>query len=416
VVIRRYIWTVAAWIGLLTAARGQLEKIYVPPPDHIGTAVCTVNDYPYKYPIAAINEPVFISFDDLEGDQKNYYYRIRRFDENWQPSALLPSEYIDGYDTDYIPGEENSQATLQGYTHYYFRLPNENTRITKSGHYLVEILDEDEEPVFNFPLIIYEDQITVSTSVERSPLPAYLTTHQYVRPVLHTGSFPVTDPASDLTVKIYRNENIFESLDLDRPTFNTGTKLDYHYPDKAVFPGGDEFLHFEIRDIRGYNPGLDSLRLEDIYHAYVTPFSPAPYYRAMKDINGSFVIASFQGEDASTESDYVRVHFRLPASLNPDDKDIYVVGRFNNWQTDNKSRLHLSDDGRFYETSVPLKQGYYDYYFVGKNSDGTIDWTAVWPSFFQTENRYTVLVYYHPPGARYTRIIGIGQGLTRQMQ
>jgi len=395
---------------------GQLAKVYMPPPDHIGTAVCTVNDYPYKYPIASLREPVFISFDDLEGDQKTYYYRIRRFDENWEPSGILSSEYIDGYDTDYIQGEENSTATLQGYTHYFFKLPNENTRITKSGNYLVEILDEDEEPVFNFPLIIYEETITVSTAVQRANEPSKLGTHQYVHAVLNTGNFPLTDPSTELTVKIFRNENLFESKTFHAPAFNLGNRLDYHYPTEALFPGGDEFLHFETRDLRGYNPGVDSMRLHERYHAYLTPFVPGSFYDEQKDINGSFVVASFQAGEPETESDYIRVHFRLPAAIIPPGKDIYVVGRFNHWQTGEKNRLKPSDDGRFYETVILLKQGYYDYYFVGKHKNGNIDWTAVWPSFSQTENRYTVVVYYHPAGARYTRVIGMGQGISKPLR
>jgi hypothetical protein len=31
-------------------------------------------------------------------------------------------------------------------------------------------------------------------------------------------------------------------------------------------------------------------------------------------------------------------------------------------------------------------------------------------SFFQTENEYTVLVYYKPVGSLYDRVIGVGQG------
>jgi len=412
--IKKFVGLLTVLLGIRTEA--QLQKVYMSPPPHIGTAVCTVNDYPYKYPIAELNEYVFISFDDLEGDQKNYYYRIRRFDQNWNPSPLFPSEYIDGYDSDYIEGEQNSQATIQSYTRYFFRLPNANTRITKSGNYLIEILDEDEEPVFNFPLIIYENRVPVSVAVQRALDPAKLRTHQYVHAILDISSFPIADPSSDLTVQILRNENPFDPVSFHAPAFYAGNKLDYHFPQQALFEGGDEFLHFETRDLRGYNAGTDSLRLRELYHAYLTPWRPVAYYRALKDIDGSFVVASLQGRDAHTESDYVRVHFRLPADVVPPDKPIYVTGRFNHWRPSGIHRLRLTEDGKFYETSLLLKQGYYDYYYVGKNGDGSIDWTAVWPSFAETENRYTVLVYYHPPGARHIRIIGMGQGVSRPLK
>ncbi len=394
----------------------QLDRLYLPPPDHIKSAVCSINDYPYINPIASIDEYLFISFDDLEADQKTYYYRIRRFDQNWQASSLLPMEYIDGYDTDYIPNEENSQATLQSYTHYSFKIPNANTRITKSGNYLIEILDEDEEPVFNFPVIIYEKTISVSVQVQRPVEPAKMHSHQFVKFWLNTGDFHISDPSNDLTVKLYKNENLFEHTVFHAPTFHSGNRLEYHFPYLSVFPGGDEFLHFETRDLRGYNPGLDSLRLKDYYHAYITPYLPRRLYVERKDIDGSFVIDSFQAEDDATESDYISVHFRLPPQEVPSGKDIYVVGRFNNWQADNRSRLRFNKETGLYETSFRLKQGYYDYYFVGKNADGSLDWTAVYPSFSETENRYTVVVYYHPPGARYTRVLGIGQAVSKPLK
>ncbi len=412
--MKKFFWSLSLFC--LVSVHAQLDEIYIPPPDFIGTAVCTVNDYPYKYPIASLDETVFISFDDLEGDQKNYAYRIRRFDENWKPSDLLPVEFVEGYEKDYIFSEENSQATIQSYTHYRFQLPNENTRISKSGHYLVDILDENDEIVFNFPLVIYEKSVTVSVQIGRSNYPDKIFTHQAIRFWVHTGNMNLTDPSSDLTVRLLRNENIFESAEFHSPTFYSGNKLDYYDPDKLLFAGADEFLHFETRDLRGYNFGLDSMRLGDTYHAYVTPFVPGRFYNEQKDINGSFIVDSFQGENPDTEADYVRVHFRLPAGIVPQGRKMYVVGRFNQWQANEKSELKYRSETGFYETEYLLKQGYYDYYFVGKNSDGTLDWTAVWPSFSQTENRWTVLVYYHPPGARYTRIIGMGQGVSKPLK
>ncbi|NPA42592.1 MAG: DUF5103 domain-containing protein [Chlorobi bacterium] len=403
------------WV-VLWPLRAQLSQVYMPPPSHIRTAVCTVNDFPYKYPIAALDEYLFISFDDLDADEKNYYYRIRRYDHHWQPSDLLPSEYIDGYDTDYIPEVENSRATLVDYTHYAFKLPNENTRITKSGNYIIEILDEDEEPVFNFPVIIYERSAVVSVAVKRPTEPRLMPTHQFVHFKVRPSGMRISDPSTDLTVRVMKNENIFEWKEFHAPAYRAGEELDYYFPQQAVFPGGDEFLHFELKDVRGYNPGIDSLRLRDIYHAWLLPYRPAPYYRQMHDIDGSFVIRAIGVSEPEVEADYVRVYFRLPADVVPPDKDVYVIGRFNRWQPREADRLKKNPETGLYETSRLLKQGYYDYYFVGLTPSGRIDWTAVWPSFSQTENRYTVVVYYHPPGARYVRVIGMGQGVSRPLK
>jgi hypothetical protein len=35
-------------------------------------------------------------------------------------------------------------------------------------------------------------------------------------------------------------------------------------------------------------------------------------------------------------------------------------------------------------------------------------------TFFETENEYTVLVYFKPAGSMYDRVIGVGQGYFNQ--
>jgi hypothetical protein len=61
-----------------------------------------------------------------------------------------------------------------------------------------------------------------------------------------------------------------------------------------------------------------------------------------------------------------------------------------------------------YRNARLFKQGYYNYKYVVVNRDGSIDEGAVSGDFWQTENDYTVIVYFRDLGARYDRIIGAG--------
>jgi hypothetical protein len=63
-----------------------------------------------------------------------------------------------------------------------------------------------------------------------------------------------------------------------------------------------------------------------------------------------------------------------------------------------------------YRKAILLKQGFYNYRYVSKSSDGDIRNFQISGSHYQTENQYTVIVYYRKFGARYTRVIGLGQG------
>jgi hypothetical protein len=57
-----------------------------------------------------------------------------------------------------------------------------------------------------------------------------------------------------------------------------------------------------------------------------------------------------------------------------------------------------------------MKQGFYNYKYVVVEKNGALNEGAVSGNFWQTENNYKVLVYYKDLGARYDRLIGVGEG------
>jgi hypothetical protein len=62
-----------------------------------------------------------------------------------------------------------------------------------------------------------------------------------------------------------------------------------------------------------------------------------------------------------------------------------------------------------YSGKLLLKQGFYNYLYVTANKDGIINNHAIEGSFYQTENDYSVIVYYKPIGSRYDQVIGYGK-------
>ena len=62
-----------------------------------------------------------------------------------------------------------------------------------------------------------------------------------------------------------------------------------------------------------------------------------------------------------------------------------------------------------YEKAIMIKQGFVNYQYVIADKSGKIDaQNALDGNYFQTENNYTILVYYRENGQRYDRIIGKG--------
>ena len=108
-------------------------------------------------PIVRLGEALELSFDDLDADNKEYMYKVQHMTHDWKPSNLSSNQYIDGFDQNEIINFTNSFNTLQAYTHYSIKIPNANTIITKSGNYLISILNEDYDVVFTRRCVFYED-------------------------------------------------------------------------------------------------------------------------------------------------------------------------------------------------------------------------------------------------------------------
>ena len=390
-------------------AQAQLDEYWISPPYYIKTVKLDDGKKEKPSPIIPLGHRIYFSFDDLQADEKEFSYKIVRFDENWEPSSLSESEYIGGFASNIITGIEQSSGTLQSYTHYNLVLPNEDTRILMSGNYMLQILDEDEEVVFSKPFILYEKKFPVGIQVKWPNDVNLKDRLQMIDFVLYKGNYNIMNETESLTVKIFQNNDISYSVDFHQPTFYKGNQWVYHYPQEALFEGINEFRRFETTDIRGYNYGIAYKELNKLYDFYPYPGDFRYHYIYYKDINGGYILNSEQAlDDVNTEADYVNVHFSFKGVLEKDE-EIYVTGRFNDFYPTADYKMKYNEETRQYEVNVILKQGYYDYMFVTKNPEGEIDVTSVEGSFAQTENDYSVVVYYHQPGGRYTEVIGFGK-------
>ena len=90
------------------------------------------------------------------------------------------------------------------------------------------------------------------------------------------------------------------------------------------------------------------------------------------------------------------------------DKNIYIVGMFNNYNLSDEYKMEFDKNSGLYEKAILLKQGFTNYQYVVTDKSGKIDnENAIDGNFFQTENNYTAIVYYRGNNERYDRVIGI---------
>jgi len=381
--------------------------------EHIKTIILkpmAINSYA---PIVQLGENLMLTFDDLNADEHTYSYKVEYCDLDWNKSDLSQSEFIDGFSEDRIRDYENSFNTLQPYTNYRLTIPNETTKIKISGNYLISVLNEDDEVVFTRRFVVFEPKVTVGVAVFKSRDISFFNTKQSVEFAINTPNILINNPNEEIIPVILQNNNWQNAIIGLKPQFFRGDQLLYKYNKETSFWGGNEFLYFDSKSIRSSSLNIANVELgEDLYHTYLFTNEERRNqpYTLYPDVNGNFVIRTLNGENNNTDADYSWVYFSLKSSQNLEGKDVFVSGNFNNWQLNDTNKLKYNETLGLYETRMLLKQGFYNYQYVTKAIDGTISTHDIDGSFYQTENDYTVLVYYKKFGSRYTKVIGVGYG------
>ena len=386
------------------------------PPDYIKSVQLSSTQNGNFTPIIPINGSFILSFDDLQADEKDYYYKIEHCDKFWNTSDLLSTDFVRGYAEEQIRDYENSFNTLQDYTHYQLRIPNEYTRLTISGNYRISILDEDENLVFTRFFTVYEPITTVGVSVHRSRDITYIDTQQSIQFSINHKDFRIDNPGEEIYPVLLQNYNHHTQIAGLKPQFIRGDQLLYKYDSETAFWGGNEFLNFDTKDVRLNNVNIAKVVSgEKLYHTllYTDKIRAYDPYTYFPDINGNFVIRNVNSEDSKIEADYSWVHFAL-ASYEPiPGKEVYVYGAFNNYQLTDENKMHYDAKTGLYEADILLKQGFYNYDYVTLDKQGVLNTTEISGSFDETENEYIVLVYYSKMGSYYDRVIGMGKADSR---
>ena len=365
------------------------------------------NNFSSIVPLGTVLE---LSFDDLDADSKDYTYRIEHMTHDWMKSRLLSSQFIDGFDENTIINVTNSFNTFQSYTHYAVKIPNINTVITKSGNYLLSILNDDDELVFSRRFVLYENAAIIGVQASRSRNAKTTDTQQTLEFSINHPNLRINNPSQEVNVVLLKNENWNEAITDLQPTFFKPNQLKYTYSNKTNFWGGNEYLNFDSKFIRNKSLNVVRIEKEDIFHHYLYPYTYNEYltYRYNPDINGQFLIRTLEGNDSNTEADYAMMHFTLLADTPFKNKEVYVYGAFNNFKIEKDTKMEYNFEDNSYKGAFLMKQGFYNYTFATVNAYNEVDTNQINGTFFETENQYTVITYFKPFGSLYDRVIGIG--------
>jgi hypothetical protein len=368
-----------------------------------------------SYPVMKLNsnEKLVLHFDLLGNNSETYYYTFIHCDKDWNKSDIFPSTYLDGFQENPIEDYETSFNTTVNYIHYKLTFPNDKVRLNLSGNYIIMVYPagEPEEPVFTHRFIITEDVAGITIEAHRPGMTADFNTRQQIDFTVNYANLKINDPYNDVFGSILQNGRWNNAKTNLKPEFYGNNELKYSaLSDKNIFSGGNEYRYFDIKSIRYQSEYVKKIDfLNSGYHVYLSPsenreFKPYFYWQ---DFNGKYYIAIQEEKNPETDADYVYVYFTLPSKNMPEGGKVYVSGALSNWSFGPDNLMNYNPENQAYECVMLLKQGWYNYEYVFKK-EGDESGTAskFEGSHYETENDYTVIIYYRNPRDRYDRVIG----------
>jgi hypothetical protein len=130
------------------------------------------------------------------------------------------------------------------------------------------------------------------------------------------------------------------------------------------------------------------------------------------DYDGAYFTQTTESINPYFQTDYATVHFYfVPPDHSPwPDKELYVLGQFTGGGLNDSTKMVFNAGMGRYERSFLMKQGFYNYAYVTVDKadpGGKASFEFTEGNHIETENTYTILVYYRAPGARADELVGL---------
>ncbi|MBX2816401.1 MAG: DUF5103 domain-containing protein [Saprospiraceae bacterium] len=401
---------IALLFGNLSAQDFRNEDcIYNP---NIKSIQFTIPGLQTAFPIINLGDRVQLDFDEINGDARYLQYRIEHCNADWSPSDLEQMEYLEGFNDEEIREFAFSVNTKIPYTHYSLELPNQDVNWTKSGNYMLHVYDSNSgEPLFSRRFCVVESKMKIDATLQRPADVSKIRTHVEIDfEVNHKGIY-LRNPLEEVQAVVLQNGRWDRSISQIPPFRFQGEDLLFDHQDRIVFPGGKEFRNVDFRSLR--NTSRDILEIDEYQDAWEVKLMldekrTFREYLQQYDLNGQYVIESYNDRNYKVESDYVYLLFSLASSAEIENQDVYVIGKFSDWEVRPENKMEYTDQYGAYFGEILLKQGVYDYEYVSVPRNGTGYGEDLEGSWHETGNYYTILVYYRPFGGRYDQLVSVG--------
>ena len=407
---------------LLTGVHG-----YPQIPEYVYSPVIkSIQLYPYgnqlAYPIIKLNsgEQLELHFDDLDANVKNYSYTFQLCNADWTPAMLSHFDYIKGFSQVRLTTYRISSIAFTRYTHYQAMLPDRNCVPSRSGNFILKVFmnGDTSQLVFTRRMLVVEDLASVGAQIQQPFNGQFFRTHQKVQFRVNLNeSLDVINAQQQIKVSLLQNMRWDNAITTMRPTFFSRKVLEYNTENEAVFPAGKEWRWLDLRSFR-----LQSDRVADARYSnksteiFVRPDLErvTQRFNFYRDNNGRYFLEPTESINPLWQSDYATVHFSFvpPGNTPFADKDVFIFGGLNNYDLRDEAKMIYNSDKGVYETTLFLKQGYFDYGYVTidkKDPKRRAGFDITEGNLWESENEYMILVYYRELAGRADRLISVGR-------
>ena len=372
------------------------------------------SEYLSGFPILTLgsDEKLVLEFDDLERDDRYLKYTFIHCSHDWKSESMNQIEYLEGFLEDEITEQSYSFNTLKNYTHYQLEFPGELMRIRRSGNYILYVYDDTpDNPVLTRRFAVLEPTTAeIIAEVHRASDVNTMHEKQEVDFWVNTGEWQVRNPAQFLHATILQNGRWDAALTGLRYRSGKPGEYSFDYDDNSnAFDGGSEFRVFDTKSLKYNGARVVSSGIErGNNHAYILEDLARPYGPYVSGTTASgrcyFKTEDFDGEN---REEYVYTHFTLRSDYALEGGKTFVFGELTDWRILPEAELHFNESQNYWETTLLLKQGYYNYEYVfvpnGKNE---INVAKIEGNHWETGNEYCIFVYLLDDGGAYDRLIG----------
>lgn len=418
----RFAWMIILGVFLSVGQLVAQQNLDPINPDRIlDPNIHTVLIHPAGNPLAAPIIPLHdggtlqISFDDFKASYQDYAYRIELVDTNWQSIGLSEFEYVKGFNQNKITSFSVSSIANQKYFHYQFSFPNNFSSPKLSGNYILKIFKNGDKDniVFTRRFYVADNLVTINAQVQEPFDGAISRTHQRVKASVDVRNIP-NFQNNQLTVKVIQNYRYNEAKTTTAPSFMRNTVLEFNNEAELVFPAGKEARWLDLQSLQ-----LRSDRVAEINNKeggtkiLVKPEGTRAnlLYATFNDLNGGYLIMNTDNLQSENQNDYAQVQFTyIPKDNIPYlDQKLFIIGAITNNVMDQNAEMQFDVKQGVYQKTLLLKQGYYSYNYILRDRNVPYDlddFTETEGNHFETENSYTILVYYRAPGSLNDQLLG----------